>query len=132
MRYEMMLPFQIRRAIDEDWPVVMPIGVLEYHGEHLAVGTDTLVVIRAIELLEKEIDMVILPPFYYGAASYAVEPAERNGTVNVGCEQLIPFADGLFASLLKIGGHLAFDKEELDRVVANGDMVRRRGHPRKS
>jgi len=103
VRYEMMLPFQIRRAIDEGWPVVLPIGVLEYHAEHLAVGMDTLVVIRAIELLEKGIDMVILPPFYYGAASYAVEPAERSGTIHVDCEQLIPLAKGLFASLLRIG-----------------------------
>ena len=31
----------------------------------------------------------------------------------------------------KIGGHLAFDKTDLDRVVANGDGVRRRGRPKK-
>ena len=57
MRYETMLPFQIRQAIDGNWPVVLPIGVLEYHGEHLAVGTDTLVVIRALEIVEQEIDI---------------------------------------------------------------------------
>lgn len=103
MRYEMMLPFQIRHAIDENWPVILPMGVLEYHGEHLAVGMDTLVVIRAVEFLEKEIDMVILPPFYYGAGSYAVEPPERHGTIHVDSEELFPFAKGLFRSLLKIG-----------------------------
>lgn len=103
MRYEMMFPDQIRQAIDEHWPVVLPMGVLEYHGEHLAVGMDTLVVVRALETIEKEIDLVILPTFYYGAGSYAVEPAERNGTVHVDCEQLIPFAKGLLTSLLKIG-----------------------------
>jgi len=32
----------------------------------------------------------------------------------------------------KIGGHLAFDKEDLDRLVAKGDQVRRRGRPRKN
>ena len=31
----------------------------------------------------------------------------------------------------KIGGHLAFDKGELERVVANGDRPRRRGRPRR-
>lgn len=103
MRYELMLPYQIRRAIDENWPVVLPIGVLEYHGEHLALGVDTLFVIRAVELLEEEFDMVIMPPFYYGAASYAVEKAERSGTIHVDCEQLIPLAKGIFNSLLKIG-----------------------------
>jgi len=31
----------------------------------------------------------------------------------------------------KISGHLAFDKTELDIVVANGDQKRGRGRPRK-
>ena len=30
----------------------------------------------------------------------------------------------------KISGHLAFDKKELDLVVANGDQKRARGRPR--
>ena len=83
MRYEMMLPHQIRTAIDARSPVVLPVGVLEYHGEHMAVGMDTLAVIGVLERLETEMDLVILPPFYYGAASYAVEPPERNGTLHV-------------------------------------------------
>lgn len=103
MRYEMMLPHQIRAAIDGNWPVVLPLGVLEYHGEHLAVGLDTLVVIKCLEMLEGEADMVLLPPFYYGAASYAVEPPERNGSMQVDGERLYPFAQDMFASLLRIG-----------------------------
>ena len=103
MHYEMMFPDQIRKAIDENWPVVLPMGVLEYHSEHLALGMDTLAVTRSLDLIEKEIDLVILPVFYYGAASYAVAPAARNGSVHVSCEQLMPFARGLFSSLLKIG-----------------------------
>ena len=27
MRYELMLPYQIRQAIAENWPVVLPLGV---------------------------------------------------------------------------------------------------------
>jgi creatinine amidohydrolase/Fe(II)-dependent formamide hydrolase-like protein len=103
MRYELMLPHQIRAAVAENWPVVLPLGVLEYHGEHMAVGMDTLVVVRMIELLEKEMKLVILPPFYYGAASYAVEPPEGNGSVQVGGRELAPFAEALFFSLLRIG-----------------------------
>jgi hypothetical protein len=29
MRYEMMLPHQIRTAIEKRWPVVLPLGVLD-------------------------------------------------------------------------------------------------------
>lgn len=103
MRYEMMLPYQIRRAIEGNWPVVLPLGVLEYHGEHMAVGMDTLVVIKVLERLEQEMDLVILPPFYYGAASYAVEPPEGNGSIQVGQNALAPFAADLFRSLLRVG-----------------------------
>ena len=103
MRYEMMLPHQIRRAIEERWPVVLPLGVLEYHGEHLAVGMDTFAVTRTVEQLEKERDLVILPPFFYGSGSYAVEPPEGKGTVQVESEHLIPFALDLFRSLLRVG-----------------------------
>jgi len=103
MRYEMMLPDQIRTAIDEGWPVALPLGVIEYHGEHMAVGMDTLAVTGILNILEKEMDLVILPPFYYGAASYAVEPAEGSGTLHVDAEALLPFAKALFQGLLRIG-----------------------------
>ena len=103
MRYELMLPYQIRKAIDENWPVILPLGVLEYHAEHLGVGMDTFAVTKVVERLEKEMDMVVLPPFYYGAASSAVAAQERNGSVHVDCYELMPFATGLFRSLLKIG-----------------------------
>ncbi len=103
MRYELMLPHQIRDAIDRRLPCVLPMGVLEYHAEHLAVGMDTLAVDRSLALLESERELVILPSFYYGAGSYVVAAPERNGTVQVGGDALAPFAKGLFASLLRIG-----------------------------
>jgi len=103
MRYELMLPHQIRAAIDGRWPVVLPLGVLEYHGEHMAVGMNTLAVTGILEILEREADLVILPPFYYGAASYAVEPPERTGTLHVDAGALTPLAKALFTGLLRIG-----------------------------
>ena len=103
MRYELMRPNQIREAIDKHWPVVLPLGVLEYHSEHLPVGMDTLAVIRCLELLEREMDLVLLPPFYYGAASCAVAPPEGRGSVNVDSQALLPFARQLFMGLLRVG-----------------------------
>ena len=103
MRYEMMLPHQIRAAIAGNWPVVLPLGVLEYHGEHMAVGMDTLAVTKALDIIEKEAEIVILPPFYYGAASYAVEKPEGTGSLQVDSSALHPFARELFTGLLRIG-----------------------------
>lgn len=103
MRFELMRPHQIRKAIAENIPVVLPLGVLEYHGEHLGVGMDTLAVIKIVELVERERDIIILPPFYYGAASYAVEPPEGTGSLQVSAKALAPFAEEMFLGLLRIG-----------------------------
>ncbi len=103
MRYERMLPWQIRRAIEEHWPVVLPLGVLEYHGEHMAVGMDTLAVVRIMDIIEQEMPVVLLPPFYYGAASYVVEKPEGKGSVHVDAEALLPFAKQMFGGLLRVG-----------------------------
>ncbi len=103
MHYEMMFPHQIRRAIDEHWPVVLAAGVLEYHGEHSVVGVDTILIAKALEALQADMNLVILPAWYYGTASYAVEPPERNGSVNIGSSAVHAFARDLFRSLLRIG-----------------------------
>ena len=103
MRYEMMFPDQIREAIDNNTPVVLALGVLEYHSEHMSPGVDTLLPVRALELLEKEMPLVIMPPFYYGAGTYAVEPPERNGGIHVDSEVLQSFARQFFYNLLRIG-----------------------------
>ena len=54
MRLELMRPHQIRAAIAANIPAVLPIGVQEYHGEHLPVGVDLLAVTRSVERLEAE------------------------------------------------------------------------------
>ena len=103
MKYELMFPDQIRKAIDENWPIVLPFGVLEYHAEHCCVGVDTLIITAALDILEEEIDMVILPAYYYGASSYAVAGPERNGSVHVDSDIIHKLAKDLFKSLLSIG-----------------------------
>lgn len=103
MRYELMRPGQIREAIAKRTPVVIPLGVIEYHSEHLPVGMDTLAVVRCCELLEKEMDIIIMPPFYYGTASCAVEKPEGRGTLNINSQVLVPFARELFMGLLRVG-----------------------------
>jgi len=105
MRYDLMRPHQIRDAIALNRPVLLPLGVMEYHGEHLAVGTDMLAVSRAFDRLEAEDHdaVVILPAFAYGAASHAVAAPQGNGTLHIDAEVLVPFAKALFAALLSTG-----------------------------
>ena len=54
MLFERMRPGQIREAVAAGLPFVLPIGVQEYHGEHLPVGMDLLAVTEV--LLEAALD----------------------------------------------------------------------------
>lgn len=118
MQYLNMLPYQIREAIDRNVPVVLPLGVVEYHAEHLPLGVDCFTCINFIERVEKRHpEMVVLPPFYYGAASLAVAKPERNGTVHVDALKLVPVAEDIFRGLLRVGfrnihGFIAHQTEE--------------------
>ena len=103
MRYELMRPSQIREAIKKRTPVVLPLGVLEYHSEHLPVGMDTLAVERALHEYEKEAEVVILPSFYWGASSRAVAPCEGRGSIPVDSQALVPIARQIFRGLLDVG-----------------------------
>jgi creatinine amidohydrolase len=105
MRYALMRPAQVRDAIAANLPVVLPAGVLEYHGEHLPLGMDLLAVTRVLDRLEAEAPerLVILPPFAYGAASRAVAGPAGTGNLHVDAGALLPLAQALFAELLAVG-----------------------------
>ena len=63
---------QIEDAVKRKVPFIIPIGTIEYHAHHASCGTDTMVVNGCLRELEKEKEVVICPPIWYGVASYAV------------------------------------------------------------
>lgn len=63
---------QIQDAVDRKVPFIIPIGTMEYHAHHASCGTDTLVITGCLRELEKEKEIVVCPPIWYGVASYAV------------------------------------------------------------
>ncbi len=74
---------QIEDAVARKVPFIIPIGTLEYHAHHASCGTDTMVVTGCLRELEKEKEIVICPPIWYGVASYAVcEPKPGHFHVN--------------------------------------------------
>lgn len=101
MRFDRMRPGELREAAERGVPFVLPIGVMEYHGRHLPSGVDMIVVTETLERLGDQI--VVLPPFAYGAASYAVARPQDGGTLHVDAAAILPFAEALFASLLLAG-----------------------------
>ena len=105
MLYYEMSPSQIREAIKENVPAILPIGTLEYHSEHLPVGVDGMVaegIAKGLEARHPEI--VLLPTFYYGTSSYAVAgPENGQGTISIDSMNVCRFAEDLFANLLEVG-----------------------------
>ena len=104
MRYDLLTPHHLRAAIAANTPLVMAIGVQEYHGEHLPLGVDLLAVTRCLDRLEAEApeSLILLPPFAYGAASHAVA-GPTSGTLHLDPQTFQPLAQALFAALLKVG-----------------------------
>lgn len=103
MQFERMRPDQLRAAQAAGLPFVLPIGVMEYHGAHLPAGVDLLAVTGVVGRLGDAV--VVLPPFAYGAASYAVAGPEGSGTLHVEANAVLTLAEGLFSALLAAGFH---------------------------
>lgn len=94
-------PHQLQEAIAANTPVVLPIGVLEYHGQHLPAGVDLLAVTEILARLGDQI--ITLPPFAYGAASHAVAGPSGTGTLHIPSQVLTGLAEALFTALLRAG-----------------------------
>jgi len=87
LRYEMMLhAIRFEPRSKKRWAVVLPLGVLEYPrrafaGRHM----DTLAVHRdPRDPGKKEMDLVILPPFYYGGRELRGRAAGRENGIATG------------------------------------------------
>lgn len=93
---------QVERAKKECWPVLIPIGTMEYHSTHLPYGTDTLVALGVCERVAKETDCMIMPPVWYGVSSYAVKGPESN-TLTVDCDNIEEHVYQILKSLFLSG-----------------------------
>ncbi len=100
MQFDRMRPDQIAHAVAAGTPVVLPIGVMEYHGANLPAGVDLLIVTETLRRLGDRI--ITLPPFAYGAASHAVA-GPGAGTLHLEPATFLPLAEALFAALLATG-----------------------------
>ena len=66
VQYEEMLPHEIVEARMKTPIAYLPIGTLEWHGEHLAVGNDALKVHALAIRAAKRGGGLVFPPLFYG------------------------------------------------------------------
>ena len=102
VNFEKSYPMEIEKAKKENWPVLLPIGTMEYHSHHCPFGCDGLVSLGIAEEIAKREDVVILPPVWYGCASYAVGGPEKN-TIDVSCDVFEAYIYNILKSLFKSG-----------------------------
>lgn len=63
-RYGEMKPDEIQRAIQDAGVAVLPIGALEWHGDHLPYGVDGILAESFAERLAERVNGVLLPTLY--------------------------------------------------------------------
>jgi creatinine amidohydrolase len=102
MQLQHLLPHQLKQAVQEGWPLLVPAGCVEYHGPHLPLGVDTLVVEELCRRAAARVKAVVAPPFWYGPTGYAVTGPDQ-GTVDVSTERFGRHAKDVLASFWDLG-----------------------------
>jgi creatinine amidohydrolase len=97
-----MLPHQLKQAVDEEWPLLLPTGCIEYHGPHMALGLDTLLVEELLRRVAARVKCVVAPPFWYGPTGYAVTGPDQ-GTLDVSTERFGRHVKDVLSSLWDVG-----------------------------
>ncbi|MCU0507468.1 MAG: creatininase family protein [Anaerolineae bacterium] len=102
MQLQHLLPHQLQQAIRQGWPLLVPAGCIEYHGPHLPLGVDTLIVEELCSRVARRVDAVVAPPFWYGPTGYAVTGPDQ-GTVDVSTERFGRHAKDVLGAFWDIG-----------------------------
>lgn len=102
MRLQHLLPHQLKKAIDEGWPLLVPSGCIEYHGPHMALGLDTIIVEELLTRVAKRVNCVVAPPFWYGPTGYAVT-GPGQGTMDVSTERFGRHVKDVLSSFWQAG-----------------------------
>ncbi len=89
---------QIEKAAEQKLPILFPIAVIEEHGPHMCLGTDTYLTYNFCKIVKKGlfdlgVDSFIAPPYYWGiniatngfAGTFTVKPETM---VSVLCDLL--------------------------------------------
>lgn len=61
-----MLPARVAAVLRDDPRLIIPVGTLERHGEHLPLGCDTIIVERLAADLSAEFGVLLAPTVEYG------------------------------------------------------------------
>jgi creatinine amidohydrolase len=133
VQWERMLPAEYRAAIDALPVVFLPLGTVEWHGEHNALGLDALKAHALCVRAAQQAGGVVHPPLYGGMggldkpATVVMEPemAWENYLLRPWLEQLCyEFHRQGFKAILIVTGHYGHNQQIVVREVG-GRMTER-------
>lgn len=102
MYLKQMRPYQLRQAVEEGHPLLVPAGCIETHGPHMAIGHDIIIVEEICALIAERTQVVIAPPFDYGPTGYALGgPAD--GTLDPDYVAFGAYVKSILKNLRQIG-----------------------------
>ena len=100
VRYELMYPKEFTEAVARCPVAYVPLGLLEWRGEHLPLGTDGLKSHALCVAVARSVGGgVVLPPFYVGRPGFTSFP----GTMTYRHEVVSGMLVGCFEELEKMG-----------------------------
>ena len=109
--FEMTAP-ELRQVPRASTVVVAPIAACEQHSDHLATGTDTVLVTGVAEALERQLpqEVLLLPTQWLGASAHHLRfggtlSAEVDTHVDLVCDLLTPLLEDGYERVLVLNGH---------------------------
>jgi creatinine amidohydrolase len=81
LRVKFLTPGDVRRTLDADPRMIVPVGTCEQHGGHLPLGCDTLLVERLADDLSAEFGILVAPTIEYGVNVATAQPLAGNASV---------------------------------------------------
>jgi creatinine amidohydrolase len=80
-RLKYMRPADVAALIDKDPRLILPVGTCEEHGQHLPLGSDTIIVERLAADLSAEFGVLMAPAVEYGVNSETERDSPGNASV---------------------------------------------------
>ena len=95
-------PREVKKVQENNIPLVIAGGTVEYHGPHCSYGCDTLVAEGLIKKLAEVKEIMIAPTISYSPSSYAVG-GRKSGTVHIPERAFEDYVYYVFKSMLYAG-----------------------------
>ena len=95
-------PREVKKVQEQNIPLVIVGGTVEYHGPQCSYGCDTLVAEGLVKKLAEEKELMIAPTIAYSPSSYAVG-GRTTGTVHIPERAFEEYVYHVFKSLLYSG-----------------------------